>query len=163
MPKNKDAIYYSLPLGKLLAMVTKPYFGTLSGRLEKKLGVEKNFSVLMMIEHKERCTQQFLSNALQIDKVSMVKIIDDFSKKGWVKRVQNENDRREYFVELTAKGSNIMPQIHKGVEEINEIAFKGFKQKEKEKFYETVMQLYRNLEHLPSDHVIIYKTKKKNL
>lgn len=92
-------------------MVTKPYWGSLVLKLEP-IGIDKNFSVLILIEQKTDCTQQFISDTLQIDKVSMVKIIDGFVKKQIVKRIQNLKDRREYFIELTPKGKKILPKIH---------------------------------------------------
>jgi len=152
-------IYQNMPLGKLCAMVTKPYFGALVNKLEY-LGVEKNFSVLILIEEKPSCTQRFISDALQIDKVSMVKIIDDFAKKQLVKRIQNPKDRREYFIELTEKGKKMLPKIHKGIEELNAITFKGLSQKERDTFYKTLVKVSDNVKDFPSSHVIVYKTKK---
>jgi DNA-binding MarR family transcriptional regulator len=151
----------NMPLGKLCAMVTKPYFGALTLKMEH-LKIEKNFSVLILLEENKNCTQQYISCALQIDKVSMVKIIDGFAKKGLVKRVQNPNDRREYFVELTAKGHTILPKIHQSIKELNDVAFKDFTEKEKKAFDKALIKVYHNIEHFPSSHVIVYKTKKKS-
>jgi len=150
-----------MPLGKLCSMVTKPYFGALTLKMEH-LKIEKNFSVLILLEENKNCTQQYISSALQIDKVSVVKIIDSFTKKGLVKRVQNPKDRREYFVELTPKAHKVLPQIHKTIKELNDIAFKGFTLKERESFGKAIVKVYHNIEHFPSSHVIVYKTKKKN-
>ncbi len=154
-------IYQDMPLGKLFSMITKPYFGALVLKLEE-VGVEKNFSVLILIEQKQNCTQQFISDSLQIDKVSMVKIIDGFSKKQLVKRTQNPKDRREYFIELTEKGRKLMPKIHNAIQELNNIAFKGFSEKERKSFTKAMITMYHNIEHFPSSHVIVYKTKKKS-
>ncbi|HWY37869.1 MAG TPA: MarR family transcriptional regulator [Bacteroidia bacterium] len=153
-------IYKHMPLGKLCSMVTKPYFGALILKMEY-LGLEKNFSVLILIEQKQNCTQQYISDTLQIDKVSMVKIIDEFAKKGLVKRIQNPKDRREYFIELTAKGHKILPQIHKGIRELNDVAFKGLTQKERKEFYQTLVKVSDNVKGFPSSHIIVYKTAKR--
>ena len=160
MSKKQKNTYANMPLGKLCSMITKPYFGALTEKMEQ-LKIEKNFSVLILLEENKNCTQQFISGALQIDKVSMVKIIDGFSKQGLVKRVQNQKDRREYFVELTPKGYKILPKIHKGIKELNEIAFKGFNLKERKAFDKAVIKVYHNVKHFPSSHVIVYKTNKK--
>ena len=153
-------LYKNMPLGKLCSMVTKPYFGALTLKTEH-LKIEKNFSVLILLEENKNCTQQYISCSLQIDKVSVVKIIDGFTKKGLVKRVQNPKDRREYFVELTPKAHKILPKIHKTIKELNDIAFKGFSPKEREDFGKAIIKVYHNIEHFPSSHVIVYKTKKK--
>jgi DNA-binding MarR family transcriptional regulator len=159
MNTPKKDIYKNMPLGKLCTMITRPYFGVLSRRMEP-LGIEKNFSVLILLEEQKHCTQQYISDTLQIDKVSMVKIIDGFSKQGFVNRVQNPRDRREYFIELTPKGLKILPQIHKAIGELNDIAFKGFKPGERKLFMDMLIRTYHNVEHIPSSHVIVYKTKK---
>lgn len=152
-------IYMQMPLGKLCSMVTKPYFGALVHKMER-LGLEKNFSVLILIEQKKNSTQQFISDALQIDKVSMVKIIDDFTKGGLVKRTQNPADRREYFIDLTPKGKKMLPRIHKTIEQLNDKVFAGISARQRKSFYETLIQLSENMKDYPTEHVIIYKTKK---
>ena len=157
---EKD-IYKNMPLGKLCAMVTKPYFGALTLKMEH-LKIEKNFSVLILLEENKKCTQQYISDALQIDKVSMVKIIDGFVKQGLVKRDQNLKDRREYFIELTTKAHTVLPEIHKTIKELNKVAFKGVSDSEKKSFYKMIGLLYQNIKHFPSSHVIVYKTKKKS-
>ncbi|MGZ3863654.1 MAG: MarR family winged helix-turn-helix transcriptional regulator [Bacteroidia bacterium] len=153
-------IYKHLPLGKLCSMVTKPYFGALILKMEK-LGMTKDFSVLILIEKQNNCTQQFISDTLQVDKVTMVKTIDGLVKKDFVKRVQNVKDRREYFIELTPKGKKILPKIHKAIEELNKVAFKGMNSTEQKKFYEALVTVSDNVKHFPSSHIIVYKTAKK--
>src|ERR1700758_496029 len=155
-------IYKYMPLGKLCSMVTKPYFGALILKTER-LGLEKDFSVLILIEKKENCTQQYISDALQIDKVTMVKTIDGLSKKDFVKRTQNPKDRREYFIELTKKGETLLPKIHKAINELNEVAFKGVKPKDRKFFYETLARVSDNVKEFPSSHIIVYKTTTKKL
>ena len=150
-----------MPLGKLCSMVTKPYFGALILKTEA-LGIEKNFSVLILIEQKQNCTQQFISDTLQIDKVSMVKIIDGFSGDGLVERKQNPKDRREYFIELTAKGRKVLPKIHKAIKELNDVAFKGLSTKEQKTFYTTLAKVGENVKDFPSAHIIVYKTAKRH-
>jgi DNA-binding MarR family transcriptional regulator len=161
MAKENENTYLHMPLGKLCSMVTKPYYGALTKKMEH-LKIEKNFSVLILLEENKNCTQQYISCALQIDKVSMVKIIDGFTKQGLVKRVQNPKDRREYFVELTPKGQKILPEIHKAIKELNEIAFKDFTKKVRDAFDKAMIKVYHNVKHFPSSHIIMYKQRKKS-
>jgi len=161
MSKTKADTYINMPLGKICSMVTKPYYGALTKKMEH-LKLEKNFSVLILLEENKNCTQQYIATALQIDKVSMVKIIDGFAKQGLVKRVQNPKDRREYFVELTPKGKKVLPEIHKAIKELNDIAFKDFTQKERDAFDKSLIKVYNNVKHFPSSHIIMYKQRKKN-
>lgn len=142
-------------------MVTKPYYGALLHKMEGTI-MEKSFAVLILIEKYENCTQQYISDSLRIDKVSMVKVIDGFSEKGLVKRVQNPKDRREYFIKLTPKAHKILPVIHATINDLNAEAFKGFKPKEIEAFYNSLYKVIKNVEDLPSSHTLVFKIKKKS-
>ena len=161
MKDYKREMYTDMPLSKICSMVTKPYYGALLHRMQHTV-VEKSFAVLILLEKKQNCTQQFISCTLHIDKVSMVKTIDNLSKKGLVKRVQNPNDRREYFIELTPKASKVLPQIHRSIKELNEEAFKGFKQNEIDIFYNSLFKVIQNVQDLPTSHTLVFKIKKKS-
>ncbi len=161
MSELKKAMYGNMPLSKISSMITKPYYGSLLHKMQHS-PIKKNFAVLILLEKHTNCTQQFISCALQVDKVSMVKIIDDLSKKGLVKRIQNPKDRREYFIELTAKAHKTLPAIHTAINELNREAFKGFKPKEIEIFYKSLFKVIKNVENLPASHTLVFKIKKKS-
>ena len=117
-----DSLFETLPLGRSLALLAKTYFGALTKRLEH-LEVERYYSILILIEDADKgCTQQFICDHLKIDKVSMVRILDYLTQKKYVKKVQNPEDRREYFVQLTPKAKKVMPEIHAAIDGLNELA-----------------------------------------
>jgi MarR family transcriptional regulator for hemolysin len=149
-----------LPLGKHLSIVTKLYVGVLTKNLGH-LVVERHFSILILIEkNKGKCTQQYLSDALYIDKASMVRIIDDFVKKNILKRTVNPSDRREHWIELTSKGKKTVPEIIKGVKDLNATALKGLSKKQTNDFFATLKAIGNNLKDIPANRVILnYKAK----
>src|SRR4051812_25314680 len=123
MPKKAAAI--ELPLGRQLSVLVKMYYGALTKRLEH-LEIERHFSLLVLVEKSEtKCTQQYISDWLKIDKASMVRIIDGFVKKGYLNRTVNPKDRREHWMELTPKAHKQMPEIHKEIKVLNEAALNG--------------------------------------
>lgn len=149
-----------MPLGKYMGMVTKTYFGALSKDLER-LGIDRHFSTLMAIDKAEqKCTQQYLSDHLNFDKVSMVRMLDYLVLKKMIVRKVNPDDRREHIVELTATAKKIMPAIKSGVMEMNALALKGISKKDRETFYGCMATILRNMEDLPANEVDI-KLKKK--
>lgn len=149
-----------MPLGKHMGALTKSYFGALSKQLEH-LGVDRHFSTLVAIDKAEhRCTQQYLSDHLNIDKVSMVRMLDYLVSKKMITRTVNPKDRREHIVELTSKAQKVMPEIRKGIIEMNAIAFNGVNKKDKEVFYSCMSSILKNLENLPANEVDI-KLKKR--
>lgn len=162
MNNSGDKILLSgLPLGKHFSILTKLYFGALTKRLEH-LDLERYFSILILAEkNASNCTQQFLSNQLKIDKASMVRIIDYLVKKKYLKRTVNANDRRERRIELTAKAKQVLPELHKGVAEMNKTAMKGLNQKQVKDFNFTFNILFENLSKEPSSRIIVNYKKAK--
>lgn len=161
MLSEKERKYnQSMPLGKLLGGILKRYFGALSKSMEK-YGVDRHFSTLVAIDQAEqKCTQQYLSNLLNFDKVSMVRILDYLVERKMITRSVNPDDRREHIIELTSTAKKIMPSIHKGIKEMNETAFKGVNKHDREVFYDCLATIFKNIENLPVNKVDI-KLKKK--
>ena len=152
--KRKHISEY-LPLGKLLGDITKSYFGALSKRLEP-LGINRHFSTLIAIDTaEEKCTQQYISNLLSIDKVTMVRILDYHVKKKFIKRVVNPKDRREHIIELTEKAKKTMPLIYEEIENMNNTAFEGLSKAQSKLFREQIGVIFQNVESLPANKVSI--------
>lgn len=144
-----------LPMAASMAIITKYYYGALSKMLEH-LEIERYFTALYLI-HKtnEKCTQQYLSDMLHVDKVSMVRILDYLVKKGMIERVVNPDDRREHIVVLTKKGEKVIPEIDKAISELNKIASKGINKEEQKIFWLGIETIMNNLKHLPVNTVDI--------
>jgi DNA-binding MarR family transcriptional regulator len=161
---GKKSINSQMPLGRHLAILTKMYYGALSKRLEH-LEIEKHYSLLVLVEGSDlKCTQKYISEKLKIDKTSMVSVIDYLAAKGFIKRISNPDDRREYWIELTPKAQELMPEIHREINLMNKIAMKGLNRNETEEFNKALDIISGNLNSLPSDRVIInYKKVKKKI
>jgi len=160
---NHANIFKNSPIGKPFSVLTKLYIGALTEKL-KHLDIERYYYIVFCIdEYPGNITQQELSNITGIDKVSMVRIIDYLSKKGYVNRQQNSNDRREYFIELTAKSRKALPDIRNAFQELNKVALKGIAKEQIECFGMCLDTIQQNLESLPVTSVKIdYKRTKKS-
>lgn len=152
----------AMPLGRFFAYITKSYYGALSKRLEN-LEIDRYYSVLLAIDKSgSHCTQHTLCQLLDIDKVSMVRMIDYFLKKNFVRKIQNPADRREYFIELTAKAKQRLSDFYAAVDEMNEVAFRGFSPEQRNTFLNQLLAMEANINELPSEKVIInYKKSPK--
>jgi MarR family transcriptional regulator for hemolysin len=159
---EKYCIDRKMPMGRHLAILTKMYYGALTKRLEH-LEIEKHFSLLIFVEGSDiKCTQQYISDRMKIDKASMVNMIDYLAEKHFIKRTNNPDDRREYWIELTSKAITVLPEIHKVINELNKLALKGLNKTKAEEFNEALDIISGNLFSLPSNKVIIkYKKVKK--
>lgn len=157
-----EEMLQSMPLGRFFAHIAKSYYGALSKRLED-LEIDRYYSVLLSIDKAgKNCTQQSLCQLLDIDKVSMVRMIDYFLKKNFVRKIQNPTDRREYFLELTPAAQKRMPDFYAAIEEMNSVVLKGFTKQQQELFLRQLLTIEANIKELPSEKVIInYKKSPK--
>ena len=107
-------------------------------------------------------TQQEIADALQLDKTNVMRIIDDLSEKGYLKRTEKPDDRRAYIIKLTAKGTKVLPEIYKAIEELNKTALSGLTAKQINVFYSTLEVISENIAKLPSEPITIsFKNNKK--
>jgi MarR family transcriptional regulator for hemolysin len=156
----KTKLDQKMPLGKYMGAITKTYFGALSKKLER-LGTDRHFSTLIAIHAADqKCTQQYLSDLLNFDKVSMVRMLDYLVSKKMITRSVNPVDRREHIIGLTPKAKKIMPLISAGIMELNELAFKGVNKHDREVFYSCMATILKNIEDLPA-HKVDIKLKKR--
>lgn len=84
----------------------------------------KHFGVMTFLRHEpepdpERgsLSQQAIGERLRIDRTTMVALIDELERAGYVKRERNPDDRRAYVISLTAAGRRTHARAEKAVDE----------------------------------------------
>jgi DNA-binding MarR family transcriptional regulator len=84
-----------------LASITEPALAVidLDGR---------QFAVLAQIGERGPIAQQRISEALRVDRTTIVAIVDELERKRLAERKRDPNDRRAYAVELTPKGQRTL-------------------------------------------------------
>jgi DNA-binding MarR family transcriptional regulator len=91
-------------LGYLLKHVQLRYF-ELSAAVLAPLGVNgREAAVLRAIDDTNALSQGEIARRMDVDRTTMVALIDDLQEKGLVERSQDPQDRRRNVVELTAAG-----------------------------------------------------------
>jgi DNA-binding MarR family transcriptional regulator len=82
----------------------------------------KHFGVMTFLrqerEHGEggSLSQQAIGERLRIDRTTMVSLIDDLERAGYVKRERNPDDRRAYVITLTAAGRRAQARAEEAVD-----------------------------------------------
>lgn len=147
------------PLAFRFMMLAKKYYGVASHQF-KGFDLERNFYVLSIIGSHEYITQQCLANCMEIDKATVVRVIDYLSEKGLVKREVNKEDRREHIIVATAKGKKMIPVINQVFEEVNQTAFHGFSKEQKSQFIQMSKQIMSNLISMPAEDVELKYSRK---
>lgn len=146
-------LFNNEPLSKHLGLIAKMYLGVLSKLLEH-VDIEKHISILVMIEQcAEGCTQQSIANANRIDKASMVRIIDSLVERDLIERMVNPDDRREHRITLTPKAQQLMPEIHKAIEEMNKLCLNSLNKEEIDVFNKVLGVVSTNLSTLPAHEI----------
>ncbi|HEY4322524.1 MAG TPA: MarR family transcriptional regulator [Mucilaginibacter sp.] len=74
---------------------------------------------------KDGINQQEIADLTLRDKSSMTYLLDNLVKRRMVKRVEDENDRRNKLVYLTREGNDLRDQLHPWVEEVYDMASEG--------------------------------------
>ena len=150
-----NIVFKEIPLGRRMGLVAKGYLGALSRRLSH-LEIGPFFPVIVIIDKtKGTLTQQEIADTLQLDKTNVLRIIDNLSEKGYLKRTEKQDDRRAYIIKLTVKGTKILPEIYKAVKELNKTALSGLTAKQINTFYSTIEVISKNISDLPADTVIM--------
>ena len=90
-------------------------------------------------------TQKELAGQLESDKVSIVRIVDYLTSKGYVKRVESSIDRRKYCLTLTAKAKEMLHGIKKSMQEVTATAFDGITEKQQAEFISMLGHIKNNL------------------
>jgi MarR family transcriptional regulator, transcriptional regulator for hemolysin len=133
------------PIGRLFSSLGKGYLSLLRTKLQH-LDIDRNYFALVLIEsYNGEISQQELAILLETDKVSIVRIVDYLSEKGFVKRVRKMNDRRKCNLVLTEKAKAAIPEIKKSFTEMNETALFGFSSKQSEELAQFLVKIDNNL------------------
>ena len=97
---------------------------------------------LYVISKNEGISQKELSEFLYVGKSTTAKAVKNLIENNYVKKVQDENDKRIYRLSLTEEGKKVMPKIDATFLELVAIFSKDLSKKEEE---QTVTVLKRIL------------------
>ncbi len=101
--------------------------------------------ILLLLKIRNNRSQYELGDACDKEKTTITRIIDNLYKHGFVKRVQDENNRRSNIISITEKGYEAEKVLTPIAIEINKKALKGFSQEEIELFFNMMNRIINNL------------------
>ena len=118
-PTDRDGLPRSLSdrLGYLLGQahlthrsIAAPLLATLG------LGV-KEFGALAVVNDEGPLSQQRLGERLRVDRTTMVAVVDQLERQGFVERQRNPEDRRAYSLRVTERGQRVLRQAAEAAEQ----------------------------------------------
>lgn len=100
--------------------------------------INRYADVLYILLQPELHTQQSLAHLLAIDKVAMVRLIDQLEAIKLVKREPHPQDRRCHLLKPTSKAERLRVEIETAFGEMNKQLFEGFNKAEVKELYEQI-------------------------
>ena len=86
--------------------------------------------IIMFLSTNEKVNQDTIAKTFMIDKGMVAKSLDKLERKGFVKRKQNPDNKRENIISLEQKGIDILSKMRAVLDEWNEILYEGFSDEE---------------------------------
>ncbi|WP_338753686.1 MarR family transcriptional regulator [Bacillus sp. FJAT-52991] len=101
--------------------------------------------VMMLLWKKDGLSQQEIAEKLKKDKTNIARMLLNLEKKGLIRRVCCQHDRRSLKVFLTDKGDQLKTVIIPIAQEINQRIYKGISEEELQTVRSVLSKIHENL------------------
>lgn len=98
-------------------------------------------AVLMLVDAEGPALQQRLSERLQVDRTTMVALVDALERGGLVQRRRDPDDRRGQRVSLTTKGAKVLGRAERAVGVAEQEFLEGLSKREQREFRRLLSKL----------------------
>ena len=110
------------------------------------LGLSRSHhGVLFNLYKHEGISQDALSKIMSVDKATVTRSIRKLMDAGFIRREQDENDKRSYLIYLTEKAHSIKPDIQDMINEWNHIILEGFTEEEEQQVMDYMERICANV------------------
>ncbi len=115
-------------------------------RRAQKLGLtQTQWQALCVLSHNEGINQSSLADRLEVQPITLGRLVDRLEATGWVERRPHPTDRRATTLFLTAKAEPILNEMRKLADETSELALAGISQAERELVMDILERIKGNL------------------
>ncbi|WP_321777622.1 MarR family transcriptional regulator [Sulfurimonas sp.] len=144
---NSDIGYVTLPL----FMLSQKLFAKIGNLLDKKYNLSNSqIDVLASLysahDEKYTLTPTKLYERLLFSSGGMTKVLKKLEKKGFIKRLDNEEDKRSKLVQLTPSGNDILEKSLADVIELEEAIFAHIKSDERKSMSDLLFKALDDIE-----------------
>ena len=127
-------------------------FCYVSGRFYYKFAKRYGMSdialyTLHLIYNSKECIQNDLADKLALPKQTICSILDNFEKKGYIKREINPKDKRNRFVSLTKKGIEFAKPIIEDLENLDKSVLKCLSDEDIKKYTDCQKEIIKFMEN----------------
>ena len=101
--------------------------------------------VLDYLKEHNGVSQKDLAAGCHIEAASLTSILGRMEEKGMIERKMLNGNRRSLYVFLTEFGRELLDRVDREFLDIEEIAFAGISEEDRNIFMDTFLKIYRNL------------------
>ena len=101
--------------------------------------------LLLSLERSPNENQAFYAERLEIEPITLTRIVDRLEEAGWVERQADPADRRARILHLTDKSRGIVARLRQTVEDLFEDMMDGFDAAERDSFAAALERIAANL------------------
>lgn len=145
-----------LKLGWILGYLTKQYVGLVMKQMEKSPVSRYYFPLYLIGKNSGKICQQQLANTLLMDKVSLVRILDNLTEEGFIERKVNPKDRRQHLLHVTEKGEMWIPSIEQALCEADEQFYRLIPENERQLFKKNLEKIVEETKHFKVENIELY-------
>ena len=115
-------------------------------RRAQALGLSQaQWRALVHLARDEGLKQTVLAERLEIQPITLTRLIDRMEAAGWVERRPDPNDRRAVRLYLTSQVQPVLAEMRQAAERILDEAMRGLSADERAKLVETLCRMKQNL------------------
>jgi DNA-binding MarR family transcriptional regulator len=112
----------------------------------RALGLSRSqWQVLVHLSRHEGINQSGLAEILEIENITLGRLIDRMEDSGWVARRLDPKDRRARLLYTTKKVAPVMERMHELAEETRNEALAGLSPKQRDQLIETLIAVRSNI------------------
>ncbi len=132
-------------IGSILADTSRMMRRTFDGRA-RSIGVTRpQWQVLVTLARNEGINQGGLAEQLDVEPITVCRMVDRLQEAGLVERRADASDRRSWRLHLTPKAHDMLEQLRPLAETMVEEALDGIDQSDRQKLGELLEQVRQNL------------------
>jgi DNA-binding MarR family transcriptional regulator len=108
---------------------------------------QAQWQALLTVATFEGCTQKELADVLEVQPISMARLIDRMARGGWVRREPDPNDRRAHRLFLTSQCDPVLELAQAASKKIVAKAYEGISQLDQERLLAYLEHIKLNLQN----------------